>query len=249
MAGAMKALILKTSEIEQIDIDVNEIRTAYDEILKVQEEVGGGTVTYKAKIPGGGGRMFEITAGDPDDVTNVETFSGIIIHNHRANARFDEDTEGNSPPLCSSVDAKTGVEAETGTVCDCGECPYNEFGTAKNGRGKLCKNMHYLYILVSGVSIPIWMSVSPTSLKAWKNYRLSVLAAKGLQPHEVVTEFSVNPNNKSKGGQKYSTVKFKLVGKLSPEAVEAVKQIGKDYEPVKEITGDSYNRLEAASDE
>lgn len=238
------ASILGSKEVAQFDFDLSGVRDVYDEIREAQNEVGG-TVTFRAKVATGGGKAFDIITGDEDSDTSVQAFSGIIIHNHKCNAYFDEDSVGNSPPVCSSTDGVSGVNRESGEVCECKDCPYNEYGTAKNGKGKACKNMHRLYILTEGSPIPIVLSLPPTSLKAFQNYRLSTLASKKLKPREVVTEFSLSAETSSLG-QKYSVVKFKLLGRLSPEMTALAAYFAQGFAPAVEITADDYSRADKA---
>lgn len=85
----------------------------------------------------------------------------------------------------------------------------------------------------------------PTSLKAFQNYRLSTLAAKRLKPSEVVTEFSLT-SQVSKTGQKYSVVKFKLLGKLAENEAAIAKYFSDQLRTAAqktEISAEDYNRV------
>jgi hypothetical protein len=196
------------------------------------------------KVAAGGGKAFEIQTGDEENDTAVPNFTGVIIHNHKCNAYFDEDGTGNTPPLCTSIDGKTGIEAATGEWKACNGCPFNEYGTSKKGRGKACKNMHRLYIMTEGSPIPLVLSLPPTSLKAFQNYRLSSLASRKLKPYEVVTEFSLT-SEQSSTGQKYSVVKFKLLGKLAGENAAAAAFFAQSFHNAVDVTGDDYNRSDS----
>lgn len=238
------------NEVAQYDCDLTGIREAYAEIAEAQKEVGG-TVTFRAKVATGGGKAFDIITGDEDSDTSVPSFAGVIVYNHACNAYFDEDSTGNTPPVCSSLDGVTGVDTSEGECFACKTCPRNIFGTAKNGRGKACKNMHRLYIMVEeGMPIPLILSLPPTSLKGWQTYRLTTLATKRLKPSEVVTEFSLTSET-SQSGQKYSVVKFKLLGKLAPEQAEVARFFADQLHAAAtgsglEISADDYNRADTS---
>lgn len=242
--GMSLALFREQKAVAEFAMNLTDIRDTYMEILEAQAEVGG-MVTYRAKVATGGGKAFDIVTGDEETDTSVPSFSGVIVYNHNCNAYFDEDTTGNTPPVCSSMDGVIGFDTENGEPVACKNCPRNAYGTAKNGRGKACKNMHRLYIMTEDVPIPLVLSLPPTSLKAFQNYRMSVLAAKKLKPNEVVTEFSLT-SAQSQSGQKYSVVKFKLLGKLAPEQADVAKyfteQLKAAASRAPEMSGEDYNR-------
>lgn len=242
--GMSLANIMNRTEVAVFGMNLTDIRDTYAEILEAQAEVGG-MVTYRAKVATGGGKAFDIVTGDEETDTSVSSFSGVIVYNHNCNAYFDEDATGNTPPVCSSMDGVIGFDAETGEPVACKNCPRNAYGTAKNGRGKACKNMHRLFIMVEDVPIPTLLTLPPTSLTAFQNYRTKVLAAKKFKPNEVVTEFSLT-SAQSQTGQKYSVVKFRLLGKLASDQAEVARyfteQLKAAASRASEMTGEDYNR-------
>ena len=244
--GMSLSLYKEQKPVAEFSMDLTGIRDTYAEILEAQAEVGG-MVTYRAKVATGGGKAFDIITGDEESDTSVPSFSGVIVYNHNCNACFDEDSTGNTPPVCSSMDGVIGFDAEQGESIACKNCPRNVYRTAKNGRGKACKNMHRLYIMTEDSPIPLMLSLPPTSLKSFQNYRMSVLAAKKLKPNEVVTEFSLVPQQ-SQIGQKYSMVKFRLLGKLAPEQAEVARYFSEQMKAAAprapEMSGEDYNREE-----
>lgn len=229
------------TEIADTGFDISSAKGIYERIMKAQEAVGG-RPKLRAKVGAGGVKVFTISNGVRDIV--MEKFSGIIVAHHKNNALFPTDDENenvNVPPICSSVDGIMGVETETGACRECASCPHNVFGTA--GKGKACKNMHRLYILVEGSPIPVTLSLPPTSLELWQNYALMDVAAAGLDISEVVTEFSLT-NEESSAGQKYSIVNFRLVGRVNDEVKQFCKSMGGaiEQEPRLTIAADEYNR-------
>lgn len=246
--------LFSQAEVVDTKFDISSAKGIYERIKKAQDAVGG-RPTLKAKVGAGGVKVFTITNGSKDIV--MDKFQGVIIAHHKSNALFlsdDENTENmNTPPICSSVDGMTGVVHETGECRDCESCPHNVFGTA--GKGKACKNMHRLFILVEGSPIPVTLSLPPTSLELWRNYALMDVAAAGLDMSEVVTEFGLT-NEVNSAGQKYSIVNFKLIGKVNEEVKEFCINMGGAIEqsPRLAIAADEYNReaeavLEQADDE
>lgn len=206
------SLITKTEDVAVAPFALSEMRAIYTEILAAQEEVGG-AILYRAKIPSGGAKSFEIVTGNDDTDTSVQKLVGVVIHSQKCNARFDEGSRG-LPPVCASPDGVIGIEGGVEHVC--ADCPFNRFGTAKNGTGtgKACKNMIRLYMMVEGSPIPIVLSLPPTSIEGWRNYRLGVLGPRQLKPYEVVTELSLTVKS-NRAGDQYAIVKPRLIGRLS----------------------------------
>lgn len=248
--------LFSPTEVVNVEFDVQKAMGIYERIRKAQDAVGG-TPRLKAKIGGGGTKVFTMTFGNRDIV--MEKFQGVIVSHHKSNALFktegDETENMNTPPICSSVDGMNGVVLETGECRNCETCPHNIFGTAEKGKGKACKNMHRLYILVEGSPIPVTLSIPPTSLELWRNYALMDIAASGLDICEVVTEFSLT-NEVNESGIKYSIVNFKCVGKVNDEVKEFCVNMGSAIEdtPRLAIAADEYNRepagvLQQADDE
>lgn len=231
-------------EVTDIEFSIGDAQSVYERIRQTQDAVGGRPM-IKAKVGAGGAKIFTVTSGNREMV--VESFRGIIIAHHKCNALFpsaDETAENvNTPPICSSLDGQTGVFFETGECRSCENCPHNVFGTAEKGNGKACKNMHRLYILLENCAIPVMLALPPTSLELWRNYALMDVAAAGFDMSEVVTEFSLT-NALSSGGQKYSIVNFKLVGKVGNDVKEFCEAVGSAIEetPRLALSGEEYNR-------
>lgn len=246
------SLMLGRKSVSEFNFNLDGMAELYREVAEAQAEVGG-NLCYRAKVPAGGGKSFDIYTGDEESDTSVTSIVGVIVYSHACNAYFDEVNKENVTPLCTSEDGITGVDAESGEFCRCEDCPRNDYGSALNGAGKACKNMRRLYMMTEGSPIPLLISLPPTSLNNYKNYRLSTLAANRLKPHEAVTELTLTPTV-SKTNQKYSVVKFKLLGKLSDDAKRIAEEMSVSLKPTAianaQISGEDYNRgnTEALSD-
>ena len=232
------SLITKTEDVAVAPFALSEMRAIYTEILAAQEEVGG-TILYRAKIPSGGAKSFEIVTGNDDTDTTVQKLVGVVIHSQKCNARFDEDTRG-LPPVCASPDGVIGIEGGVEHVC--ADCPFNRFGTAKNGTGtgKACKNMIRLYMMVEGSPIPIVLSLPPTSIEGWRNYRLGVLGPRQLKPYEVVTELSLTVKS-NRAGDQYAIVKPRLIGRLSDADKANAAFFASGFQPQVVVDESDYN--------
>jgi hypothetical protein len=241
---AMIGLFAGAAPLAPHALDLSGVKEVYGEILAAQEEVGG-TVTYRAKVAAGGGRLFEIVTGDEAADTSAQTIKGIVIHEQKCSAYFEG--EGSSPPLCSSMDWTYGTERESGEVHRCADCPRHQFGSAEKGGGRACKDMIRLYILTEGIPLPLLLSLPPTSLKNWQNYRLATLAPRRLRASDVVTEFSLSPAVNA-AGIKYSVVKPRALGLVDEEARPVVQMFAAGIKSAvsgDEVSGEDYNRGEA----
>lgn len=226
--------------IQLYSLDLAGIRDLYSEILAAQEEVGG-TLTFRAKVPAGGGKSFDILTGNEDMDTSTPSLVGVVIHTQKCNAYFDEDNVGNTPPICSSEDSVCGTIRESGEIRYCNECPLNKFNSSAKGSGKACKNMIRLYVLIEGSPVPIMLTLPPTSIRAWQSYRTSVLAMNRLRPEEAVTEFTLGTATNA-SGVKYSVVKPKLLGRLSEEMSQVATFFAQGFKSTIELSADDYNR-------
>lgn len=190
----------------------------------IKEELCGlGPISFDTiKIPSGGGLAFEIPSDDPDRPETVNEIKCVILHHHAMNAYWPDSYDGeNTPPTCMSMDGVSGLERETGEVKDCSSCPYNAFGSAKNG-GKACKNMRRLYILREGEMLPSIINLPPTSIKGYSGYLVKkIIGKKYAHSYDVLTKITLK-KEKNSGGITYSKAEFALVGALSEEQLANV---------------------------
>lgn len=234
------SLIRREKSTEVVPYDLEHLMATYKAVKEAKDEVGG-NIIYRAKLPKEG-KSFLLDTGDEDNLISLETIEGVVVHSHLCNARFDPASRG-EPPICSSMDAKVGVDLE-GVAHDCEDCPLNQFGTAGPGkRGKACKNMIRLYILTDSIPIPILISLPPTSIKAWQTYRYS-LALDQLTPKAVVTELSLVTATSKSSGDKFAKVKPKFRGVLSDEARTIAEMFAAGFTPKVDISEEDYEEKE-----
>lgn len=184
----------------------------------IAEEMDGlGAVPFDIiKIPSGGGLSFEVPGENEDTPTVATELVGIIVDHHPVNALWMNEYDGsNNQPDCSSFDGKTAVDSN-GETKSCANCPYNQFGTARNGgKGKACKNMHRIYILLGGQAIPTLLVLPPSSIAAWRNYIGKKIVVKGKRPYMVLTKVTLK-KEKNEDGIAYSQAVFTKVADLTP---------------------------------
>lgn len=193
-----------------------------DMAAAMAEELDGLQLSFpRVKIPSGGGLAFEVPGDDPENPDTEKEIVGVIVDHHPVNAYWADKYAGaNNPPDCSSMDGKVGMDQD-GNRKPCNSCPMNEWGTAEDGRGKACKNMHRVYILREGEMLPLLLTLPPTSLKNLSDYIALRVVSKGMRSYGVVTKVSLKKAQNA-GGINYSQAVFALAGKLAPAQVSAM---------------------------
>lgn len=206
--------------IENFDLPV----LSDDMAAAMAEEMDGLQLSFpRIKIPSGGGLAFEVPGDDPENPDAEKEIVGVIVDHHPVNAYWQDKYSGaNNPPDCASMDGKIGVDQD-GNRKPCNSCPMNEWGTAEDGRGKACKNMHRVYILREGEMLPLLLTLPPTSLKNLSDYLGLRIVSKGLRSYGVVSKVSLKKAQNA-GGINYSQAVFSLAGKLSPEQTKAMAE-------------------------
>lgn len=192
------------------------------------------------KIPSAGSTFFEI-----DEEPHKELQGVIVLHGPR-HVYFDKDFEGDAtPPRCSSRDGIQGiwnvgeqVEGEDGEltgeveVKNCAECPFSQFGSDKNGRGKACKEKHQIYILLSGKPLPFSLMLPVSSVGVLNAYATS-LFNKGKFLNEVLTSFTLEKTT-NKTGIVYSKIVMKKVRDLDENELAACAKVAETVKKLDE---------------
>jgi hypothetical protein len=129
-----------------------------------------------------------------------------------------EESDGNAPPDCYSLDAKTGIGKPGG---DCRKCPYAQFGSDPRGLGQACKSHRELAYLLSDRTLPVIVCLSATSIKPSREYIVR-LASVNIPFYGAITAAGLE-RTKSNQGKNYPKATFRLVEKLNAERAEFMK--------------------------
>lgn len=214
-----------------------------------------GTIDAKhIKIPSGGGKAFEVETDNPDDPEVMKEVTGVILFTHRMNAywsrKFGEagdDGDTNKSPDCSSMNGKQGINRETGVVTTCDNCPYNQFGS--DGKGKACKNMRRLYVMMDGRPDIYLLTVPPTSIRDINKTLKKIMGQQHIPYSRMIVTFKLAVTENA-DGIKYSKVTMEKAG-LLPESLykkasELRKAMKESYESVG-ITSEDYEEANPTS--
>jgi hypothetical protein len=174
------------------------------------------------KVPAGGGTRWTIpgVAGDVDE----EEIVGIIVYVGKRRQFWASNDPTGEPPDCTSRDMVKGVGNPGG---ECATCPHNEFGSAKNGHGKGCKETRALFVVRQTDHLPIVVNIPPGSLKNLKQYLLRL----PVPYQQVITKLSLKAE-KNSDGIKYSQVVPSLVTHLPGEFVPRIDGYAKELQKV-----------------
>lgn len=245
MAKAELATVENFKIVTGMEAMDEELRAELEDELDDLDDDGGIDAKH-IKIPSGGGKAFEVETDDPDDPEIMKEVTGVIIFTHRMNAYWaqkfgeaGEDGNINKSPDCSSMDGKQGINRETGEIRTCDTCPYNQFGS--DGKGKACKNMRRLYIMMNNRPDIYLLTVPPTSIKDVNKALKKIMGQQHIPYSRMIVTFKLNVvENADK--IKYSKVTLEKTG-LLPEALykttaELRKAMKQSYESVAITTDD-----------
>ncbi len=181
------------------------------------------------KIPPAGITSWEVP-NDSGESDSVKELVGTILDHYAVRAYWDKaigDGGGNTPPTCSSLNAKQGSlpRNDRGEFGDCATCHWAQFGTAvKDGqaqRGQACSLKHRVFFLMPDRGIlPYIVNLATTS--ATKKYEGSLstfmvkLAGKLKKASDVVTKIKLIKDRNAEGTE-YSKAQFFVVADLSDE--------------------------------
>jgi len=179
------------------------------------------------------------------DETQKKEFEGIILDTNRINAWWEQsydETGGGTPPDCFSMN---GIEPDLNCnlpqAKKCAECEKNKFGS--DGRGKACKNMKRVHIMLDNEMLPHRLTLPPSNLKAIDMY-ISLLTSKGLPYQLIVTDFKLK-KTQNKDGIAFSEINPEKIFTVTDSVkAEFLAKMLRDFKPVmrgQEIVMEEYN--------
>jgi hypothetical protein len=173
------------------------------------------------------------------------TLTCVILADAFDHAYYDRDYDPDvqMPPAC----AATGrVEAELEPDADvpvrqseaCANCPQNQFGSSKNGKGKACRNGRRLLVAsVSGDGYVNFgdlaiINIPPTSLKAYSRYVKQLSTVHRLPVWSVVTQLGFDDDSA------WPSVLHTRMGNVRGEDLEQIITNGTAYQEMVQIPYD-----------
>jgi len=181
----------------------------------------------RVKIPAGGGTAWALQSLDGEEL--VKELAGIIVAWRDTRAYWSvpmEQSEGNMPPDCYSLDARTGNGKPGG---DCHKCAFAQFGSDPKGEGQACKLVRQLFFLREENLLPEIVSLPASSVKPARQYFMR-LASKAVPCYSLITKVGLE-KTKNAQGIVYSKATFTSGGRLSPEQTARVKEYAGMLQP------------------
>lgn len=208
-----------TADLPESTMQVGE---TMDMIRRTVEALAGASEmpVSHVRVPAGGGKAFELPGESPDEPNMAAKFTGVILSARFVNARWDHpfgEAGASKTPVCASTDGLSGYDLD-GVEHACRACPWNRMGSKDGGRGKACRNMVQLLIMMEGEPLPVELKVPPMSVGNYAQYVARVLSPRGLQPWQVATEFSLMRATNGTGID-YSQIMFKPAGRVNDDEI------------------------------
>lgn len=178
---------------------------------------------------GGGLPMISCRGGEFSFGGNVigETINVVILNHIKENCYYadDYDSENPVPPTCFAFGTKEAEMAPHENVTDkqcslCGKCKLNEFGSADRGKGKACKNVRRLQLILEDDMEDIeaaeikYLKVSVMSVKGFSTFIQQVTSVMKLPSFGVLAEISIHPDKKAQ-----YKLSFKVLEKIDDKEV------------------------------
>jgi hypothetical protein len=115
---------------------------------------------------------------------------------------------------------------------DCATCPLNQWGSEHQrragGKGKGCKEMRRLLLLIDGWALPAILALPPTSIRVWDNF-CSSLQSKKSAYFAVKTKFALD-SAKAQGGETYNVVQVSVDSPIKDvDSLKLISEIRRQY--------------------
>lgn len=211
------------------------------EYTSMEENAGGGLPFISTK----GGRL-QLNGGEfPGNVANLIVLDHILENQFYLDSY---DPENPASPVCFAFGRTeadlTPHEKSSEPQCEgCKGCPMNEFGSADRGKGKACKNIRRLAVILEGDLDDIenatvaYLRVPVMSVKGWAGYVQQLGNVLKIPPFAAITEVSIVPDAKSQ-----YRLQFKMVEQITDKS--AVKALIAKRESIQQEIETPYTPTE-----
>ena len=225
-------------------IDQNAISAEVAEMLKKAAEQQAEEEQTSIPFISLRGKKFSVGEDKLGTVMTVVILASIFDNSYYDRA-YDPSSEEVFPPACFSIyeDIANAVPHETSPVRqgeDCDSCTMNQFGSAKQGKGKACRNGRRILIAsvtegrvnLSDLAI---VNMSPTALKAYSRYVKAVTVTKKLPMWGVITQLSFEEDCA------YPVLQVGYVDTVMPADIEFIAQRLEEFQEKVEVAYDVSN--------
>ena len=238
----------KENKMQIIPFDSNNLPS------HIRTRVAGRNASILSGIGGGGypvisikGKVFAVVKGgertvlpnpkDPD--SPATSIDAVIINANQGLAKvfymkgYDPESSEKQKPDCYSTDGIVpATDAVNAQSKKCASCVHNQYGSAKQGKGKACSDTKRLAIAaVDQINEPMLLRIPPASLKSLGEF-IKFLDNRGCDFDQVITKISFDMEAES------PKLTFKALGILDDKTAASVKEMA-ESEVVRDIVGGS----------
>lgn len=200
---------------------------------------------FRIKLPGSGGREFEIPSPDGGEPELVKEIEAIIIWAQPIRDYYPSEQPQGKPPACASPDRIMPYDVPTKQATACAVCPHNQWGSGRNGQGKACKEKYRLFLRRTGSDVPMMMTLPTMGAKEFETYVTGLRLQKRV-PSGVRSSFMITKAENSEHTT-YPLVKARVA---SPNvSIEEMRQTAQLREAAKRIASEFGIRLSEATEE
>ena len=180
--------------------------------------------------PAGAGTFNIREAGADEPTPGYREVFGVIMASTATNICWGNDfanREEGEQPMCRSFDGVTGIERDSGECHSCADCPRNQFDP-DTGR-KACANQRRLYIMRPGNEenpgdlVPVIMTLPPSALKAFNDYRIYCRLTERVPMWALVTKITLQQKKSKNGKSTYSCPVFTPEARLDQAQAKKIE--------------------------
>lgn len=207
---------------------------------------GGGypVISIKGKVFAvvkGGERTVLPNPKDPD--SPATSIDAVIVRMNAGTAKvfylkgYDPESSEKQKPDCYSNDGVSpAADSPAAQSKKCATCAHNQFGSARQGKGKACADSKRLAIATADqINEPMLVRVPPASLQGLREF-LKTLDNRGADYNQVLTKIGFDMDAES------PKLTFKPVGILDDKTYAQVTEM-MDTDLVRDITGGNLSAV------
>lgn len=243
---AKNELAIIENPVESLYLPSNdEIKEVVDDLSDIMSHKVFGVISI---APAGAGTFDILEPGAEEKTKGVQEVECIILASHPMNVRWEHDYSSREPgehPACRSLDAVEGIDAD-GALHDCATCEYNQFG--ENGERKICANKRQLYVMRQGDVLPMLLTLSPSALKAYDNYRIRARLQLKASMYALVTRITLNVKKSEAARAEYSVPVFTPIATLPKAEAQRVEAFARSIVDSARRAGIVADEISADSD-
>lgn len=185
---------------------------------------------------------------DPMGDTHKE-LRGIIVFKQKIRGYWNRAAEDNIPE-CFSHDGRIGIRRDSGEEHSCADCALNQWGSGEDEagnptKGKACKEMRRIFLVIEGYHLPIVVVLPPTSIKAFDRYE-SARLTQGIP--DIARETIITLTLQHGAKYTYAVANFRVGEPVPPGRMLELKRMRNALQPAAEtmeIGEDDYMNGEA----